>query len=92
MKGRAVLLFIWISYLLPATGLGQELPFAEILTADSAWCQQSNNLTTAEILITGEIDTSRFDLIVDVKGNQGYPGQSLIGYIYPISQQSTGIQ
>ena len=70
MKGRALLLFIWISYILAATGFGQEPPFAEILTADSSWCQQNNNLTVAEILITGDIDTSRFDLVVDIKGTR----------------------
>jgi len=70
MKGRAILLIILWTLLISVSGYGQELPFAEILTADSAWCQQSNNLTTAEILITGEIDTSRFDLIVDVRGTR----------------------
>ena len=70
MKGRAKLLFILWALIISVSGYGQEPPFAEILTTDSAWCQQSNNLTTAEILITGEIDTSRFDLIVEVKGTR----------------------
>ena len=68
MKGRAKLLFILLTLLISVPGYGQDLPFAEILTTDSSWCQQSNNLTKAEILITGEIDTSRFDLVVEVKG------------------------
>lgn len=68
MKERAILLFILFISLLSVNGYGQGPPFAEILTADSAWCQQSNNLTMAEILITGDIDTSRFDLVVGING------------------------
>ncbi|MCK4879579.1 MAG: PKD domain-containing protein [Bacteroidales bacterium] len=70
MKERALQLFILFLSLLPATGSGQDPPFAEILTADAAWCQRSNNLTTAEILITGDIDTSRFDLVVGIRGTR----------------------
>jgi PKD repeat protein len=44
-----------------------DLPFAEILTADSAWCVAADNRTTAEILITGS-DTSSFDLILQSRG------------------------
>ena len=58
MKERALLLFMLFIILLPIDGHGQDLPSAEILTADAAWCDRSNNLTVAEILITGEIDTS----------------------------------
>ena len=43
------------------------LPFAEILTPDSAWCQQASNISTAEILISGA-DTSSFDLVVEIRG------------------------
>jgi len=44
-----------------------DLPNAEFLTPDSAWCYQGNSQSTAEILITGS-DTSRFDLIIDIRG------------------------
>ncbi|MEN8227096.1 MAG: PKD domain-containing protein [Bacteroidota bacterium] len=44
-----------------------DLPNAEIVTSDSAWCEQSNNQSMAEILITGS-DTSSFDLVVEIKG------------------------
>ncbi|MCK4991354.1 MAG: hypothetical protein KAS29_12740, partial [Bacteroidales bacterium] len=70
MKERAILLFILIIILLPVDGHGQDLPSAEILTADAAWCDLSDNLTVAEILITGEIDTSRFDLVVAIQGTR----------------------
>jgi PKD repeat protein len=70
MNERVFLLPIILLTLMPAAGMGQPLPFAEILTADSAWCRQSNNLTVAEILITGDIDTSRFDLVVGIRGSR----------------------
>ena len=70
MKERAILLFILFIILLPINGHGQGLPSAEILTADAAWCDLSDNLTVAEILITGEIDTSRFDLVVAIQGTR----------------------
>jgi len=70
MKERALQLFILFISLLPGTGFGQDLPTAEILTSDTAWCELSNNLKTAEILITGEIDTSRFDLVVRIQGTR----------------------
>ena len=70
MKERALLLLFVVFILLPVIGRGQDLPDAEILTADSAWCRQSSNLTIAEILITGEIDTSRFDLVVGIRGTR----------------------
>lgn len=41
-------------------------PFAEFLTADSAWCQTDNNQTTGEILISGSINSS-FDLVLNTK-------------------------
>jgi len=69
MKGREVLLIILFISLLPA-GYGQDLPSAEILTADQAWCDLGDNLRVAEILITGEIDTSRFDLVVGIQGSR----------------------
>ena len=46
-----------------------DLPFAEILTPDSAWCEQDDNQTTAEILISGS-DTSSFDLLILRRGIQ----------------------
>ncbi len=70
MKGRALLLIILIISILNTPGFGQDLPSAEILTADAAWCELSDNLTLAEILISGEIDTSRFDLVVSIQGTQ----------------------
>ena len=45
-----------------------DIPSAEFLTSDSSWCEQENNLTTAEILITGT-DSSTFDLILDIQGD-----------------------
>jgi PKD repeat protein len=45
-----------------------ELPFAEILTFDSAWCQQDNNQSVAHILIIGS-DTSTFDLVMEIEGS-----------------------
>ena len=70
MKKRAVLLIIVFICLLSTAGYGQDLPSAEILTADVAWCELSNHLRVAEILITGEIDTSRFDLVVGIQGTR----------------------
>ncbi|MCK5066653.1 MAG: PKD domain-containing protein [Bacteroidales bacterium] len=43
------------------------LPFAEILTPDSAWCQLANNQSLAEIAITGS-DASTFDLVFEIGG------------------------
>jgi len=70
MKGRTILLFILFISLKPTGGYGQDLPSAEILTADAGWCELSDNLRVAEILITGEIDTSRFDLVVGIQGTR----------------------
>ncbi|RLD70156.1 MAG: hypothetical protein DRI98_08675, partial [Bacteroidetes bacterium] len=70
MKERALLLFILFLLLRPNAGHGQDFPSAEILTADAAWCDLGDNLTVAEILITGEIDTSRFDLVVGIQGTR----------------------
>lgn len=71
MKVRASLLFIWVIFFLSVEGnaVAQGPPFAEFLTEDAAWCQLSNNQTTAEILITGDVDTSRFELLVEIRGN-----------------------
>ena len=55
MKERALLLFILFLLLRPNAGHGQDL---------------DDNLTVAEILITGEIDTSRFDLVVGIQGTR----------------------
>ena len=60
MKKRAVLLIIVFICLLSTAGYGQDLPSAEILTADAAWCELSNNLRVAEILITGEIEHQKY--------------------------------
>jgi len=70
MKGRALLLTILFSSILSTGSYGQDLPSAEILTADAAWCELSSNLTVAEILITGEIATSRFDMVVGIQGTR----------------------
>lgn len=43
------------------------LPDAEIITSDSAWCEQPSNSSTAEILISGS-DTSTFDLVIEIRG------------------------
>jgi PKD repeat protein len=40
-----------------------EPPFAQFLTADSAWCETENNQTVGEILISGS-ENSSFDLVV----------------------------
>ena len=45
-----------------------ELPFAEILTFDSAWCQEANNQSQAKILILGS-DASTFDLVLEIGGS-----------------------
>ncbi len=45
-----------------------DLPFAEILTFDSAWCQQADNQSLAEILIIGA-NTSTFDLVMEIRGS-----------------------
>jgi PKD repeat protein len=44
-----------------------DLPFAEFVTTDSAWCVQEDNLSGAEIFISGT-DTSRFDLVIEYRG------------------------
>lgn len=44
-----------------------DIPSAEFLTPDSAWCIQPDNHTTAKILITGS-DTSEFDLVLEIRG------------------------
>ena len=70
MKGRAPQLFIGMIVFLWVEGfaVAQGPPFAEFLTEDDAWCELSNNQTTAEILITGDVDTSRFELLVELRG------------------------
>jgi len=70
MKEGALTLIIVLISLCPYAGNGQDLPDAEILTADDAWCELSDNLRVAEILITGEIATSRFDLIMGIRGTR----------------------
>ena len=71
MNLRAARLFLGIFLLLSVESLviAQGPPFAEFLTEDDAWCQMSNNQRTAEILITGEVDTSRFELQMEIKGS-----------------------
>ncbi|MCK4748936.1 MAG: PKD domain-containing protein, partial [Bacteroidales bacterium] len=44
-----------------------DIPSARFLTPDSAWCEQENNQTTAEILVTGT-DSSTFDLVIEMQG------------------------
>lgn len=70
MKGRALQLFIGMTVFLWVEGIAvaQGPPFAEFLTEDDAWCELSNNQNTAEIMITGEVDTSRFELLVELRG------------------------
>ncbi len=70
MNVRAPQRFTGIILLLLLGGvvLAQGPPFAEFLTEDDAWCQLSNNQSTAEILITGEVDTSRFELLMELRG------------------------
>jgi PKD repeat protein len=70
MEARASRLFIWIIVFLSVEGaaLAQGPPFAEFLTEDDAWCELNNNQTSAEILISGDVDTSRFELLVELRG------------------------
>ncbi len=70
MNVRAARLFMGIILMISMRSLvvAQSLPNAEFLTQDDAWCQMSNNQRTAEILITGEVDTSRFELQMEIKG------------------------
>ena len=44
-----------------------DLPFAQFLTPDSAWCEQVDNRTTAEILLTGSKNFA-FDLVIERNG------------------------
>ncbi len=44
-----------------------DIPGAQILNRDTAWCERPDNGSTAEIVITGS-DTSRFDLVVEIRG------------------------
>jgi len=46
-----------------------DVPSAEFLTPDSAWCQATNNQTVGEILISGT-DSSRFSLVIDMRGSR----------------------
>ncbi|MDX1333522.1 MAG: PKD domain-containing protein, partial [Robiginitalea sp.] len=48
--------------------MAQGPPNAVFLTDDEAWCDRDNNQSTAEILITGEVDTSRFELHLELRG------------------------
>jgi PKD repeat protein len=70
MNVRAAKLSIGMIFFLLVEGfaLAQGPPNAQFLTEDDAWCQLSNNQSTAEILITGEVDTSRFELLVELRG------------------------
>jgi len=70
MNERVSQLFLGIILFLTMEGLAvaQGPPYAEFITEDDAWCELSNNQTTAEILITGEVDTSRFELLVELRG------------------------
>jgi len=70
MLTRLFRLLVLLPGLLSMAGYGQDLPSAEILTEDAEWCQLPDNLTVGRILITGEIDTSRFDLIVGIRGSR----------------------
>lgn len=45
-----------------------DIPGAEILSPDSAWCDLPDNTTIGKILITGDDSTSLFDLVVDFQG------------------------
>lgn len=71
MHVRTSQLFIGIILFLWAEGLAvaQGPPWAEFLTNDAAWCEGSTDQNTAEILITGEEAESRFELLVELKGN-----------------------
>lgn len=71
MHVRTSQLFIGIILFLWAEGLAvaQGPPWAEFLTNDAAWCEGSIDQNTAEILITGEEAESRFELLVELKGN-----------------------
>jgi PKD repeat protein len=70
MKKGPSQLFLLTIFLMTMAGkaVAQGPPFAEFLTEDDAWCQRSSNQSTAEILITGEVDTSRFELQVELRG------------------------
>jgi PKD repeat protein len=70
MKTGPSQLFLMTIFLLMMAGkaVAQGPPFAEFLTEDDAWCQKTSNQSTAEILITGEVDTSRFELQVELSG------------------------
>jgi hypothetical protein len=52
MKERALLLFILFLLLRPNAGHGQDLPSAEILTADAAWITYSSG---EQEEITGDV-------------------------------------
>lgn len=71
MHVRTSQLFIGIILFLWAEGLAvaQGPPWAGFLTNDAAWCEGSADQNTAEILITGEEAESRFELLVELKGN-----------------------
>jgi len=45
-----------------------DLPFAEILSFDSAWCEEADNSSRARILIVGD-QSSTFDLIMEIRGS-----------------------
>ncbi len=70
MNVWATLLLIGIILLLSMRSLvvAQGPPFAQFLTENDAWCQLNNNQSTADILISGEVDTSRFELQLEIKG------------------------
>jgi len=44
-----------------------DIPSAAFLTPDSTWCQEENNQSTADVLITGT-DSSTFDLVINFHG------------------------
>lgn len=52
MKGRAVLLTKLLISLLSTAGYGQDLPSAEILTADAAWITYTSS---EQVIQTGDV-------------------------------------
>jgi PKD repeat protein len=45
-----------------------ELPFAEFITPDSAWCEQATNNSFGQIVLTGT-DSSTYDLVINMAGS-----------------------
>lgn len=71
MKGFFLLLLSFFAAL-PCLGsaFAGDPPFAEISTNDTAWCEQESNISVADIEITGELETSLFDLVLKIRGSQ----------------------